>query len=226
MKEQDRIVKGFPTEGDGVATRLNQMFEKGTPAYECLPDVRAIERPILVDFNNVLANNQSKIVPNPYANDFLEKLRRHGDIIIVTSASSYKSVVDILKKGDLWSDDYVLMTRSSWEFMDDYGQGKPESHELVREFEQYRNSVGKPIDVRGFNIENDYGKRVAPIFKKPFDVPLIDNDSYYTTGNPGIFGITVDSWEPSQHLMIAYREATLIEAVEQVGKHYNSIFRE
>jgi hypothetical protein len=69
-------------------------------------------------------------------------------------------------------------------------------------------------------------KRVAPLFHKPFNIPIIDDSRFSTDGNPGMLGIQVKTWEPGHDEPNDWHNKdlpSLAEAVEIVQNHYANI---
>lgn len=118
------VVKGMRAEADEfspgtadrlwryfeVASYLNSQFQKGISASNLLSDIQKMPWPIVVDFNNVIANNRTPWRMNPEAPDFLRDLRKLGNVFIVTATTSWDAVHNFLEKNGLWTPDIVVMT--------------------------------------------------------------------------------------------------------------------
>lgn len=69
-----------------------------------------VPRPIVVDLNRVLANDSYPLEMNPQAPSFLSKLKRMGNIVIVTNAVNWNKVMGFLHDSKLWDDEFILIT--------------------------------------------------------------------------------------------------------------------
>lgn len=226
---KNRELHGYPGNIlELAATYVNSELSKGKSAYRVLSLIRAFPQPIVVDFNNVIANNTDPLRLNPDAPEFLEELRKIGTVFIVTAAGSWTAVQEFLAENEVWSPVTVLLTKSNYRFMEE-PEGHQEHHErsiLIEDFLKRAKKLGWNLN-EGDLVER---KRVAPIFGKSFLVPIID-DFYHTThNNPGTLGIQVNYWEPNltedgrKWLDEQNRgTATLKEAVEMVRNHYSSL---
>lgn len=215
---------------DEVANHINAKFRQGGNASQVIDEIRRFPKPIVVDFNNVLANNIGEIVINPEAAKFIDELRTIGDIFIVTTAVPWKGVHSLLKKGGLWHRGMVLMTYPSYQFLTDRGGRQPAAVKLRTEFKDFAKQHDIPCKDLGLDGGAPSTKRVAPLFKKPFLVPIIDDTNSATIDNPGMLGIGVKEWEPilDEHHR-AWRDEhnegrpTLEDAVKIVREHYAKI---
>ncbi len=209
-----------PKERVTLVGRINDRLKKGIPAYEVLAEIQSFPRPIVVDFNNVLANNIPPIVINPEAPSFLAQLRQIGDVFIVTTAEDWQGVHEILEKGGAWSLDQVLMTMPNWIFMTQHEEDNLKGKELRAAYIELARSIGLNYTERGLVMPPGY-KYVAPIFSKPWRVPLIDDSRSATWNNPGMLGIRVKAVEP-QGIWQEKEEGrlTLPEVVQAVRQSY------
>ncbi len=94
---------------------------------------------------------------------------------------------------------------------------------LMRCINEYTKQRGWTKEELGFNKWANLlnVKNVSPAFNKPYDIPIIDDNSINTDDVPGMFGILVQSFYGGK-----YHETerfTLSEAVAQVRLHYSSI---
>ena len=184
-----------PKEKISIASRLNDRFKKDTCAYEVLEDIRSFSRPIAVDFNNVLASNMDPIVINPEAPAFLAHLRKIGDVFIVTTAQDWQAVHKILRGGEAWSSGQVLMTLPNWRFITQFEDYNPKGVETRKSYLDLARSIGWDIKEQDLVTPPGY-KPIAPIFAKPWAIPLVDDSGLATHNNPGVLGICVQSFEP------------------------------
>src|SRR3989344_9613249 len=189
-----------------------------------IDSIRRFPKPIAVDFNNVLANNESPLQLNPEAPRFLKELRKIGNVFIVTSASGWETLHTFMKENRLWSEDIVLLTSGIWGFLTDWDKNSREGKILRKEFLQTAKAAGWKVTSEDL-LSPPGGKRVAPLFNKPFLVPIIDDLTMATEKNPGMLGINVKTWEPNpEPWVIKFNEdkITLKEAVEIVKDHYRA----
>lgn len=227
IEEQLRVPE---TELEKAALRINRKFRKGGEAHEVLDDIRQFPKPIAVDFNNVIVNNTHPLQVNPEAKVFLEGLHEVGNVFIVTSAPGWEAVNDFLVEHGLWKPEMVLMTAPAYEFISQWQEDHPKGIELRREFVEMAKGLGWNYDEEEEDdlVRAPGYKAVAPIFGKPFEVPIIDDSYYATNNNPGMFGITVQAWETDEGMQRIYARSnqgkpSLAEAVEIVRSHYTSI---
>lgn len=215
------------TELEQAVRHINRTFKRGGEAHEVIEDIRKLPRPIAVDFNNVIANNNSPLALNPDASAFLQGLRQIGNVVIVTSASGWEAVQGFLQEHGLWSKDMVLMTAPTYEFISQWQEENPKAKELRKEFLVMAQQLGWQYEEDDL-VQAPAGKAVAPIFGKPFEVPIIDDSSFATRHNPGMLGINVQAWETNEEMQRMYERSnqgkpTLAEAVELVRNHYSGI---
>lgn len=217
-----------------AADRLNKYFREDIPAYEVLEDMKKFPRPILIDFNNVIANNRWPLKLNPDASIFLDTLREMGNIFIVTSASGWRQVQGFMVEQGIWHPDMVLMTAPTYEFISSWQERNPEGIKLRQKYLEITKNLRRDCIEEDLFMPPGY-KRIAPMFCKPWEIPFIDNDVEVTHKNPGIFGILVKEWVSEEEKKVwdnsdmkwfdekNEKKFTLAEAVNQVRKHYSKI---
>lgn len=201
-----------------LAKTINHFLARGLPAFDVVEHIRKFPKPIAVDFNNVLANNTSPIVVRPEAASFLLQLREIGNVFIVTSATGWMAVQKIMDQSRIWSDDMVLMTMPNWRFVqDDYSKGR----QVREEYLKLAGEAGLGITQEQLVAQRG-PKRVAPIFGKPWLVPIIDDYEDVTENNPGMLGIRVDPWQPDEGRLVITEPPghTLDEAILIVRQHF------
>ncbi len=196
---------------------INRSFKEGQDALDISESLKAIEKPILVDFNNVLFNNRSPYVPNPEAGTFLHELQSIGDVIIATTSRDWDGVQGLLQRAGMWSDNIVLMTASNYE-------STRLNEELLNEFLQKRDL---PVIGKRFYDISPGGKPLSPLFDKSFDIPLLDDDSVAEHPFPGLLGVKIRPFfateEEGAFRGDQERGKSLSEAVEIVRNHYSTI---
>lgn len=216
-----------------VSTYLNDKFRTGASVLDELNLVQGLERPIAIDFNNVLVNSDGSIA-NPEAVIRLPKLLNVGTVFIVTNAQTWERVHNRLKEYNLWNDRMILMVNGNWNVMTRYDSTYRNSdyrvftlHSDLRVkglLEKYINEqkgLGRNLTTRNFVGGAPVAKRIAPIFGKRYLVPLLD-DSNYTRDNPGMLSIiVVKVFESDPGLYYDNGGVTFGEAVDIVHKHYN-----
>lgn len=170
-----------------LATQLNNVFKKGDLLDQHKEILHNIDKPILVDFNNVLVNNCSELKPNPHAKEFIAELEQLGQVIVVTTASNWDLVHSELVKFDLWTDKMILITKKN--FYIDYFQDDLDTAD-------YYGINQKDLALLKQRVTSSAPahKRIGEIFNKEFDIPLIDDTGMATEDNPHIHGIHVEPW--------------------------------
>lgn len=228
MQEQEALAT--------VATRLNQHFCNNQTAYDVRDDLLKFPHPIGVDFNNVIANNKIPLKLNPDAPLFLEQLKEIGNIFIVTSAGNnfWEPIYSFFSEHNIWHPETVLMTLGSYSFVSKNGDWNHRGEKLRQEyFELTKNFEWSPQDVEGIKNEWWGYKFIAPLFQKPFRIPLIDNDPAYLYHNPGVLPVLVKEWVPEEEITEGWHKEhlermnltrpSLLEAVEVVKEYYSSL---
>lgn len=200
-----------------AAKCLNRCFEYGDSALDHTRMLSRFPKPILLDFNNVLANNYTPLILNPHAHEFFNNLNQMGNVVILTSASGWTEVNKFLVENNLWNEKNILMTLPTWQFAFDYTKN-PQADALCNKYIELRNNPAISKEV--FKNEN-YGKKVAPLFMKNHDIPLVDDYWINTDDNPGIEGIRVEPFEPDE--FPNYTGETLSQALEKVDNFYKSL---
>ncbi len=226
-------------EGQGIdneklqrVARLNDAFGRGAEAWTVLDDLRRLKRPILVDFNNVLVNNNSPIICNPQGLEFMREVRPLGDVIVATTASSWQRVHDHLQSFSMWSDDVILMVSRNWDFLSGsrsmiYGETKQAADDLKRAYIVHMRNRGVTITLDDLNVVAA-AKPLAPLFMKPFDIPLVDD--WLPAAKhpyPGTLPIQVKPFfdeDEARHMRdpVFQEGLTLPEAADAVRQYYAS----
>lgn len=209
-----------------TALELNRYFREGGIALNVLDQLRKFPRPIMVDFNNVIANNESPLQLNPDAPKFLEDLREIGSVIIITHASYWTGLQGFMVANGIWHPGMVLMTWPTYEFLGNRDEYTDENRKLREDFNQMASQAfGKEFDE--FELEAAAsGKKVAMLFNKPWEIPIIDDTLTPTTNNPGMRGVQVQCWEPNPTKSTVARNKSLPslpEATKTVRDHYSRI---
>lgn len=214
-----------------IAVGLNEAFRQGKEAWQVLGDLQALKKPILVDFNNVLAGNRFPLTPNPDGKSVLNSLTQIGDVVIATTAESWEDVYAFLKNEDMWREDIVLMTNQTYRFL--YDQWASDQAKFAREalVGQLRETLAqRGIKVpEGFEQVSPAEKPLSLLFNKPFDIPLIDDSALATVRRPfpGIMGVHVEKFmdESEKQTLgnITNGGMSLTDAVEKVRDYYTSL---
>ncbi|MBU6389839.1 hypothetical protein KGQ71_04990, partial [Patescibacteria group bacterium] len=221
----EEMIREPKTELEKVVKRINRALKGGDTAYEIVDDIQKLPRPIVVDFNNVIINGCAPHQLNPDAPNFLEQLRQIGTVFIITGASSWDDVRSILHNLGVWSNDIVLMTQPTFEFISREHRDDPRGQKLRSEYLATARKQG--WDTQEEDLLRPVGyKYVAPIFNQPFLIPIIDDAWQATDNNPGMLGVPVQCWEPNVPRetlqLISEGRITLAEAVESVRNHYKN----
>lgn len=170
-----------------LAIKLNVSFQSGDVLDKHNEILQKIDKPILVDFNNVLVNNSNELELNPQAKEFITELDKIGQIIIITTATDWNLVHETLVKFGLWTDKMILLTKRN--FFPEYGDESDIEDDCGAVMKDYFISLKKRL----VNGAPAY-KNVGEVFGKDFDIPLIDDNFVATTDNPHIHGIHVEPW--------------------------------
>jgi len=229
--------------------RLNSAFKEGRSIYdpEIIETVRRAEFPILVDYNNVLFGNNENLGINPEAKDFLATLKQIGEIFVVTTATNWEKIWKRLEDNGL-NGSVVLLVIKNY-FVPDEEKGK-----------NYKKQIDAYIDkIHGLGLAEEFGlldqtdrwaeyqttptkgqrlyfsgsasrKRIAPAFGKTFRIPIVDDDTAATVGNPGIIGFTARYFEddPRDFDLVAIERSQakyppLSEIAKQITEYKNSL---
>ena len=98
-----------------LSSELNELFKQGCDLVDASGLLRQLPNPILVDFNNVLINNEIPFIPNPDALAPFQELKKLGTVIVLTTADDWEAVHALLQKFGYWSNDIILITSPSYE---------------------------------------------------------------------------------------------------------------
>lgn len=205
-----------------IAQILNGEFQNGVEAYEVIPFIRALPRPICVDLNNVLLNNSQPLTVNPEAHQALDTLRSVGNVCIVTTWDAWHDAHDALQAFHLWHEDIILMTYYTWQFIHELHNAQKDA--LVDDYIRFMSTLEIDLSPKDFLGASKY---MAPLFKKPFPVPIIDDLMMVTSHNPGMLGICVKIFEPNDKLIerdnINPVRVSLRDAADIVRDHYSHL---
>lgn len=208
-----------------IAQIVNGEFQHGVEAYAILPFIRALPRPICVDLNNVLLNNSYPLTVNPEAHRALNTLRSVGNVCIVTTWDAWHDAHDALQKFHLWHENIILMTYPTWQFMHELHNAQKDK--LVNDYIRFMSALEVDLSPEDF-IGAPGSKHMAPLFKKPFQVPIIDDFIMATRYNPGMLGICVKIFEPYDEFIERDNtnpvRVSLRDAADIVREHYSSLF--
>lgn len=213
---KDRLGEGLPDES--LSGYLNRQFEQGRSALEVIDKLRLLSKPVLIDFNNVLVNNKKPLVVNPEASVFMDTVNLIGDPVVVTTATDWKGISETLRQFGLWSEKMILMSGNVWELMAS-PEDDPGVEGLIRDY--FRDTSRELVD-RYLHNSPLAQKRIAPLFGKKFDIPLIDDAHIATVNNPGILGLRVRYFEPGE-APISAEVLTILQAAEQAKQYYKDV---
>ena len=211
--EQERLIN--------VASQLNSEFREGHSVYtrENLKLIRSIPNPIVVGFEGIFVSDEEPWNANPYASEFLGKLKEAGTVIVVPSGQDgWQTYQAALERQFLWDDDVILMTPTN------YVQTEENIEVMKAETSNYIGQIhmekGRQYSQTDFTQPEDY-KRLGPVFKK-VNTPIIDSTSSATENNPGMIGITVTTFTPEtrESSIQTQGDFSLSEAADQVTMLY------
>jgi hypothetical protein len=207
----------FPLE---TVNLLNKKFSKGESPWkeDTLRELRSLRNPIVLDFNRVLVNQRRPWVANPEAKIFLNDLVNLGTVLVITNNFGDWDLRHRSLKGlNLWHKGMILMTLENCSLTRQTAEEKERRSKEIDTFMKLRNF---PQSDWSYNK----GKRVAPLFMKNYDIPIIDDDEdSVVLNNPGMLGIKVqDFTTDGKKLIHGIKGISLEEALRIVKKHYNS----
>ncbi|MCL5431911.1 MAG: hypothetical protein M1484_02290 [Patescibacteria group bacterium] len=213
-----------------LAINLNKELGKKTPAYKLLPEIRAFPKPILVDYNETLVgNSEAPLVANPEASSFLDRVRETGTVFVLTSNMHPDRVHTTLERLDLWRKGMIVMTPPNYDFLialeEAYWgqyQGPAAVLQAAEKITDEFIALHKlPSDRLVFAKPPAY-KTIAPIFGKPFDIPLVDDSAAATVNNLGIFGLTAKMFTPNSEELWEgdYDRLSLTQAADRIIDYY------
>ncbi|HSX39990.1 MAG TPA: hypothetical protein VLF68_00045 [Candidatus Saccharimonadales bacterium] len=223
-----------PKEGETtLADKLNGLFEQGVSAYS--PDAQAllreIEHPIVIDLNGVLIsdqnNDEGEKYPHPQAFNTLQKLSALGTVFLCTiSARPWDEQKDRFGEWGLWNKDIVLMTPPNWQ-PPHFGFREKREHPIITSYIEQMQQQGRDYQADDFlNPGINTFKRIAPLFGRSFDVPIIDDASGNTITNPGMKGFLVTPFGASKSWTenaLRYGSKPIEEIIEQVVDYYQNL---
>lgn len=182
---------GHEPSPEGIAQYLNLRFAGGDSAYEELDRIRSIPFPIVVDFNGVLVTERTPNTPykaNPQAEHALQQLRQTGTVFVVSSAYDWYEVHDTLRDNGLLHPDMIIMACPNYEFLTDWAPCE-EGEEVIEEY-------ARMVDVPADDFMNPAArKNLAPLFGKPFEVPILDDYDMAVENNPMMYGLLIQSYK-------------------------------
>jgi len=205
---------------------INEQLRKGGEIFEVIDHIQSLPRPIVVDFNNVLANNSEPLVVNPAAKEFIDKLLSIGTVIIVTTARDWEPNRKFLADNGLWNDHMVLINRdpladitlSSFPL-------NPETEKLVGKQVSILKGLGKKVEPEEFKGASAT-KRISHVFGKSYNVPIVDDGYMAVIDNPGMFGVWVEKWNPEdsdRSEVDGVKRYSLKDAAKIVEDYYKKI---
>lgn len=209
-----------------VANSINEHLKRGGNILEIVDKLQSIPKPIVVDFNNVLANNRYPLTVNPAAKEFIDKLSSIGNVIIATTASGWDIVHDFLENNGLWKEEMILINGGSLENATvPTSSLDPIITELVTKQIDLIKKAGKEVQIRDFHSAVA-GKKISHLFGKSFEIPIIDDNYRAVNDNPEMFGIWVELWDPETPNKEDYEDQkrySLGEAAKIVEDYYKQI---
>lgn len=155
--------------------------------------IRQFPNPILIDLDGTLVEQGNGDNVNPQAQEALQRAEGIGSVFIITSGFTS---IDNLKRSGLAGDRTVLITRQN--YPSPSKDLPPYALEQVRQYCAMREEQAVYFGENFIDLDNPAKKRLAPLFMKPYPVPLIDNSVYPIYLNPGIYGIAARNWPYSQ----------------------------
>lgn len=231
------------------AGTLDFRFQTGASLYEepTLSEVRSLPRPICVGLESLIMAHKTKVgagypgandlVLNPEASKPLKALSQIGTLFIVAmgmtlSYEQYNEAVKVLTEAQIWHSGMVLFSISNYNRGLDQSLNDPHSpasayendrrSTIVREYIAFHKTRGNAFKLRDF----DWHLCLAPVFKRPYEVPFIRGDYGRTNANPGMLTIPVKMFDPSESQYLSRFDADLPDLSQAVGlgqEHYSKV---
>ncbi len=201
-----------------TAGSLNDYFRSGGSVWEdySLGLIRNLPRPIVIDFNGVLVNTRRPWIANPQARGAIEKLVKGGSVLIVTNASGdWDLRRQALEDFGLWHPSMVLLTRKNLSSRIDAREA------AVSDYLSFSNQEFTKAEQTLILV---WEKHLAAVFKKPYFIPIIDDDKFNTSNNLGMLGIQVKTF--GRENLSTDPLPSLQDAAEMVRKHYLAPIRQ
>ena len=201
-----------------TAGSLNDYFRGGGSVWEddSLRLIRNLPRPIVIGFNGVLVNTRRPWVANPEARGAIEKLIKSGSVFVVTTASGdWDLRRQALEDFGLWHPSMVLLTRENLTSRIDARKA------AISDYLSFSNQELTKAEQTSMMV---WEKHLAAVFKKPYLIPIIDDDAFNTSNNPGMLGIQVKTFGGGN--LSAEPLPSLQDAAEMARKHYLAPIRQ
>jgi hypothetical protein len=195
---------------------LNEKLSNGERLSNLSDKLSQIDKPILVDFNNVLANNEPPIVINPEAQGFLQELQKIGTVVIVTTAESHSGVKKIIDDAGIITDNIVIIVTPNYKKDTSNYESATDMTTVTNIREKYTQiahdngffkagnmALNIAPELQGSDLDKAINnsfkggpvdKKVAPFFMKDHLIPIIDDAALATTANLGTIGLNVNPW--------------------------------
>jgi hypothetical protein len=155
-----------------LVSLLNKSFENGASCCDFVEEISQFQKPIIVDFNNVLVNNCYPLVLNPDAPQFLKQIQSVGNVFIVTTAMDWTGVKTVMENFNIWNSEMILLTYPNYQELVAYQT--PKSQDILKRYLSINKERMERYTREDF-LGSPAEKRISPIFMKQFDVPLIDD---------------------------------------------------
>lgn len=238
--------------------KINSQLRRGDSLWNVgvLKLLRKLPRPICVDIDGTLATyyhsdgigmpgSKRVYIAAPGAVEAMRELREIGSVVIVTGNND---MWEVRQKGleeiGLWQPGVVMIDAYNFNpgvTVRKYGRSVTKRRKPLKAYDIMSSKRSNVIDVhyqkKGMSSEFDplverrlQWKNMAPVFDKPYDIPIIDDDMWNTDNTPGMLGLLVPTFEE----MVSVGDVsvprysnekgrvTLNEAVKRVKEHYSS----
>lgn len=188
----------FPVEYyQGLAGNLNRELGGGASVWreDMFYRIREFPNPVLFDLDDTLIwynPRMNETFIRSQARQILARAARVGSVFIVTAGVI--NADDLIKLG-LGDNQFVLITRQNYGYSGER-EVPSSAAEEVRKYIAMQEALGIQYQESDFDLADLARKHLAPIFMKPYRIPLIDNSFAAIVNNPGIWGIAIS--DPSQ----------------------------
>lgn len=207
-----------------IAEGLNCSFERGGFAFDYLDYIRELPYPIIMDVEGTLISHRSLkgSAVKPEAQDALRTLASAGSIFFVSKCRYRDWLNRELMQHGLFQTGAVLMAEENWVIN---SSGKQTS--AYPEIEKFARRLGMLTETAllYYMVQN---KRLAPLFMRTYDVPLIDDDNHVTRENLGLRVYRVDHliYDPEKQKPLVESNKgviSLTEAAADIERYYQDI---
>lgn len=208
------------------ANCLNERFSRSAFAWndEQLDLIRSLPNPILIDFNNVVVNTGRPWVPNPEAKKALRALTKTGTVFVMTDGErDWNLRQQALENFGLWHPGMVLLVGDNtvirWQAsaMGPIEGGKKGAavEAAARDYLQFSQTFNRVFNEDELLPKPFMGQTLAPLFKRPYDIPIITVRSLDQHDGAGMHVIPVRAFVGKNDYKIHFGSENLPEQTKE-----------